>query len=182
MNLTEQKIINKFSTVTDMIKKSGVDKFFLAGGAIRDIYLGLEPKDYDLYFHSFDDSVKVFKFISIGFENPGKNLSRIGCNGFSLEIMHFRTFVSGSDLINSFDFTMCSACMDQDGNFFYHHNFIRDLEAKKLVINKMTYPVGTMERIARFAARGWTIDKPDIFQIALGINDMKKEDITLNEY
>jgi hypothetical protein len=61
------------------------------------------------------------------------------------------------EIINDFDFFACCAAFD--GNFIYFPTqFVRDVKTKKLSINQITYPVATIKRMVKYAAKGYNIN------------------------
>lgn len=90
MNLTDkQKIL--FVKVEALFNN---DLIYLVGGAVRDIVLGIEPKDYDFCTNAVPDAIEtIIKFSGRRAYLTGKRFGTIGCkiDNQMIEITTFRT-------------------------------------------------------------------------------------------
>lgn len=138
---------------------------FLAGGAVRDLLCGKLPRDYDLFYMSYDDYKHdmLTLFSSEDFE-------RKPASSASLEVIHkqtgalinvvFMEFKSIPETLDSFDFTCVKGAINftaDDETLYMHANFLEDATNKVLRIDgELSNPVHTMERLAKFSRRGYT--------------------------
>ena len=118
-------ILNELTT--KLVEVFGADlplhHAFLAGGCLRDLAQGEEPKDYDLFFFSKEDTDKVNAyFTSIennnSFPAPVSSVTKSSLSNWNVDFsfkgkvyrFQFITLVHGQpeDLVKTFDFTVNS--------------------------------------------------------------------------
>lgn len=165
-------------------------QLFLAGGYIRAIVAGEEPKDIDL----FGQSVEVLKAeaTKLHKERMEKNAStrllftKNAINvldGVRLPVQYITrwTYTDAVSLLQSFDFTVCqaviwhnqgrwdSACSDR---------FYSDLAARRLVY---TSPVreeaagGSLMRAIKYIKRGYRIQPPSLAAVVVHLTDAVRD-------
>lgn len=131
---------------------------FLAGGAVRRMIMGeTTSPDYDFFFSSLDalDNFQIF-IISREFEETGKNDRCITYekDNIKIQLIYFSYFDSPEDLLNSFDYTICQFVISNrtlhTGNFS-----LWDLGRKRLVVNKITFPVASLRRLLKYTNQGF---------------------------
>ncbi len=178
--------------------KIPLDKVFLVGGAVRDVLLGLDPKDKDYVVigHTEEDMLK-YEFIKDGkvvdFEKVGSDfpvflhpitgeeyaLARkerktgSGYNGFSVETEN----VTLEDDLFRRDLTINAMAMDYKGNLIDPYNGKEDLKNNVLrhVSKHFAEDPVRILRIARFSARY-------NFSIAQDTKDMMSEMVRNGEF
>ena len=88
-------------------------------------------------------------------------------------------FVSPSDTVSYFDFTVCQAGVSYDGDWrgVVAPEFYRDLAAKRLVLARGDTPVSTFNRVLRYVGRGYRLDHMSKVELLLKINALDPETI-----
>lgn len=127
---------------------------WLAGGFIRDRFLGLDPKDIDICCWNVEcvDTVRLY-------------LEKIGGVETARSQWHYKidvlrtVFTSPEHTVKWFDFTCCAAAayVTKNGliDMLLHPDFEDDCRAMQLRLNAPRYPRSTLARAKRFFARGW---------------------------
>jgi len=152
--------------------------FYCAGGAIRDIFDGnlgsfsdidlfpREQKDYDNLIALLRDKFNATEEKENDFNtsfNVQFKIEKKNDNGEELEevfefIVQVVKFYHSSveDLLDKFDFTICQFLYSgRNDEFVLGENSLLDLKNKKLVINKITYPLSTMRRFFKYTNKGF---------------------------
>lgn len=146
---------------------------YLAGGSIRDYYIGEIPKDYDFYFKSNDDFNNALNYIlSIGGKCYNSKFYTMSFNVNCIDVQFvFRDFFESLDLVYShFDFinVMASARINADkievscDHNFYYCNNIREVE-----INTITHALKSFERLKPYMKKGFNVDNAYNYLIEL---------------
>ena len=143
------------------------EKVFLVGGAVRDILLGIDPKDKDYVVVGMDEQ----QMLNLGFEQVGKDFpvflhpetgyeyalarkerkTSAGYNGFSVDT---KDVTLEEDLFRR-DLTINAMAMNHNGDLIDPYNGAVDLKNKVLrhvSVHFSEDPVRIL-RIARFSAR-----------------------------
>jgi hypothetical protein len=161
-------------------------KLFVGGGFIRATVAGEEPSDIDLF--GYDKAVLDSIATILKSRRDGSRLHRtknaitlITPNRMSVQFITRWTFNSASDLIASFDFTVCQAAVWRSGDGWASQigdRFYIDLAARRLVY---TSPVreeevgGSMLRVLKYVRRGYSIQVTSlgavIGRLAFGIRE-----------
>lgn len=180
--------------ILQQLEKLG-GKAYIVGGTVRDIVLGLEPKDIDIATNVPLDIIdKNFKAHDIG-KSKDFGIVTISHNGFQFEIAQFRQDGSYSDgrrpdsveIVMDFkddasrrDITINSMGVDKDGNIIDFFDGMGDIK------NKVIRTVGDahlrfgedflrMLRVPRFASRlGFKIDPQTLGAIQRSSANIKK--------
>lgn len=180
--------------ILTILEKLG-GKAYIVGGAVRDIVLGLKPKDVDIATNVPMDVIeKNFKTHNIG-KNKDFGIVVIDYKGMSVEVAQFRSdgkYLDGRrpesvEIVSDFqgdaarrDFTINALGIDKDGNILDYFDGMKDIQ------NKVLKTVGNaherfgedylrMMRAPRFAARlGFTIEPKTLEAIQHGSENIKK--------
>ena len=139
-------------------------KVWLAGGALRTLIDHDDIiNDYDLFFQNAESLIAVkSKLLTAGFdciyECPNGYLFTYRKNSVKIQLICEKTYQNIEELLDSFDFT--ATCAATDGEFVYYSSaFVKDVKKKELRLANLVYPVATLKRIVKYAARGYTIRK-----------------------
>ena len=128
------KLPNEVKDIMDYISKT--NEVFLVGGAVRDIYLGNEVKDYDLTTNMDLELIKKkYPNFIIMRENNHRNTGIIRLDNIDIEISTFRGDNIKEDIFNR-DFTINSLIIDKDGNIIDYYNGINDINNKQIKLIK----------------------------------------------
>lgn len=155
---------------------------WIAGGAVRDYYsLGYITSDIDIYFPNQDEFNKAFYQFDylkarLIYENEKIAIWLYNNKKFELIKIYFST---PEETINAFDFTVC-CCAVSFNNVYFHETFFIDLSKRRLVINKLPYPISTLQRLQKYIKKGYTICNGGILEIAKAINKIDLDDLKQN--
>lgn len=158
---------------------------FIAGGFVRNMCFDSDfPKDIDV-FCSEDSLTLVDKamtsLISNGFKVVKNNSIVVTLFPSEqstirlpmIQIIKPRILRSGktygemSDVINSFDFTVCRGAIVNPDTALVDEDFEKDNTDKKLVIKNIVCPVGNAMRVIRYRAKGYDIAAKEMFKLFL---------------
>lgn len=142
----------------------------LAGGAVRDWYLGTPAKDLDIYVrcpnHQTDtDKIDLLSKIGMDTINPlSKNSAANYASlpgllsvfegyygGLKVNIMFMNTYSYGERIIEDFDCSICECFMNKDGEYFYSNNFFKTIESKIIFVNARY--TGNEQHVIKMAER-----------------------------
>lgn len=186
---------NRFAAIDEFLTLNLLSKdVFLAGGAIRSLFDSEEPKDYDLFFRTTEAVPKVRETLKAAgydliFACPqGKLFSYQhttpldgpdgGFKNIKVQLILENTG-SPETIIDDFDFNACRAAMD-DTFVYIPLEFVKDIITKTLTLHKITFPVATIKRFAKYREKGFNINKAvrDMVQQLLS---MGKDGVMFNE-
>lgn len=142
---------------TIMGELSGIN-CWVAGGAIRDYFIGITPIDYDIYFPNEKEFKKAKKYL----ENNGAEKTWESGNGVKYNykgiVVDLVKIYSPSPeaTIENFDFTCCMLAI-KGYEIFYGETTFKDLYSRKLIIYKVTSPLSTLKRTYKYIYKGFTI-------------------------
>lgn len=147
-------------------------KFCIAGGAVRDAFLGRDPKDYDVFVLG-RSGIEKERFL--GLEPVTQfdwHLSEPFLEGSFLidgkihQVMGAKEFCDVKSLLHSFDWNVSLFAFDSSGVTALE-NADNIAPGKPLVINRITYPMSSLRRGFRYSERfGMVFEKDDIQLLA----------------
>ena len=139
----------------------GLDIYFwIAGGAIKDFFIGKKPKDYDFFFTSHEDRKAAQKrLLEIGAKNNYYDMLCWSGSGESLA-----NAKTPEEMIKLFDFTVGMAALDSEKEFVYHADFEDHIKTKTLVRNSIQdrQPRINNKRLLKYIRDGFTIDQENL--------------------
>jgi hypothetical protein len=160
---------------------------FIGGGAIREYLSGGEIKDIDVFTDSKEAEDKVLAF----FKDKGKLLNENAMlanytyKDKWFQVIKGKYYKSGYELIDSFDFTICQAALGVVMDLYPEENrkefkveflssgdFFQDALAKHLRINKITFPLSTLERLQKYIQKGYTACNGTLLEVAKSMKDV----------
>lgn len=141
------------------LKLLDVDNVWLAGGAIRCVFSGETIQDFDLFFRNRDYFKGVKNRLErlnakLIFQCPQGELHTYMIDGMKIQLIVKKFYSTAVDLIDSFDFTICQFAYDGKVIETYE-NCLQHLVKKELHINKIEYPIATINRMVKYAKRGY---------------------------
>lgn len=149
--------------VGEIIKNNG----YFAGGCIRSLILGENPKDYDIFF---DNQESVNKLKTFTFGRNFKNSITLIVGGFTFQLIKIEA-KKPSDLISEFDFSF-------NQNYYYRNNLYvnsyKDIINKSIEINyKCRNPFDTHFRVHKFIDRGYKLkSNSELTKIAMRLSQL----------
>jgi len=140
----------------------------IAGGALRDWGLGLEPKDIDLFADSKITADRlILELVTRGFQTTYRSprADTLQWMGEVVQVIFAPTRMgSPHEVISTFDFRCCQAALYyNDGRWwlYSHDEFGYTSLTRTLVYasprTEVTDPVQSIARAFRFVERGWTL-------------------------
>lgn len=160
-----------------------IPKFFIAGGAIRDIMDGTEIRnDVDVYFYDPKDVELVFAALREGQDERHEVASYLTVFADTIDALSFqkRTFASARLCIEQFDFTVCQFAY-ADGQLVQGQNSLSDLEDRVLSIHALPAPLHTLARLEKYIEYGFTIEREELLKIGAAIHAMGVAGLPLPE-
>ena len=155
----------------------GLDIYFwTAGGAIKDFFIGKNPKDYDFFFTSHEDREIAQERLLLRGAKKVKNLPRgekyiykdnyydILCwSGSGESLANAKT---PEEMIKLFDFTIGMAALDNKGKFVCHDDFKKHIKSKSLVRNSIQdrRPRINNRRLLKYIRDGFVIDTENLLK------------------
>lgn len=150
-------------------------RFWVAGGAVLAAIAGERINDYDIFSPHPQRLIAILD--ECGKYKRGKSVDGFFQNyhdeyGNTIQIIT-RVNVSSPEIIfEIFDYTI--VCAAWDGNTFYcHDRFWQDVATRRLVVNALPYPLKSMERMAKYSARGYKACPIGLLLLAQAINALK---------
>lgn len=181
---------NKISAIiycNNLILKELKDKginCWVAGGVLRDYFSNkTKPSDCDMFFPSINDYNKTINYLkSKGAETifDNENGTKVIYLNNTFDIVKI-IFKNPSDTINNSDFTVTMFATDGQ-KLYYGDNSFKDLEDKKLVINKISNPLNTLIRVIKHYKKGFTMSPDETKKLYATINELpfENDDFLLN--
>lgn len=157
--------------IREMMKESRV---YLAGGFIRATIAGEKPSDIDLFGQ--DGGILDNLSVKLALDRKGRRyvsdnaITVLAPPRFPVQFITRWLYSNHEDLVKSFDFTICQACIwwnadTEKWGSLISDDFYPDLAARRLVY---TYPQreeaagGSMMRVRKFLTRGYSIQAPSL--------------------
>lgn len=170
------KIINEINDLLEQnegqVNADKPIKFWIAGGAITAVITGAKINDYDV-FSPTPELLKEKLQKAIGFNTfEHAFFTNFWVDNKKVQVITRYSPESPEALFKTFDFTI--NCGAYDGVTFAHHDRLwQDIATKRLVVNELHFPLKTMERLTKYAARGFTPCPSGLLAIAKRINELQ---------
>ncbi len=139
-------------------------QYAIAGGAIRDYLTGAEVKDIDIFSASKEAEDALIKFWKdlakvdsggVKILNENDMLLNVMWDGKWFQLIKGKFYdMTGTAVIDSFDYTICQAMLVDD-DFRASPTFFQDTLARHLRINVITFPLSTLERMQKYIQKGY---------------------------
>ena len=149
---------------------------WLAGGALRDYFMGVPVKtDYDMFFPNeieYEKARTYFKAKDCEIKWESDNGCKIKYKDCTYDLVK-KFFADPQTTIEAFDFTVSMFAVDTE-NVYYGETTFMDLAKRQLMINKITYPASTMSRAFRYYKKGFSMCLGEMKKLVEAIHDMPK--------
>jgi hypothetical protein len=157
------------------LKEAGII-CWLAGGALRDYFMGVPVKtDYDIFFPNeseFNKAKGYFETEEAEVIWESDNGMKIKHNNNKYDLVK-KFFPDPQATIDAFDFTVSMFAVDNEKIYHGETSFI-DLAKRQLMINKITYPASTLSRAFRYYKKGFIMCLGEMQKLIESIQDMPK--------
>lgn len=139
---------------------------FIAGGCFKNLFLGEDVRDVDIFFRSetdWNNAIKTFERdsdYSFHYETERAIGYKHNPSGIVVECINV-FFGEPEQILNTFDFTVAKAALvradeGRDFNFIYHGDFFKHLLLRRLVVGPLMYnPINTFERSLKYTKYGF---------------------------
>ena len=164
------RLKNTIDSIRDIV---GNDvKLWIAGGAVTSAVTGSRINDYDVFSSTPNLLVALLKEkgVTVTYENPYFVNFKIA--GRKVQVITRFEYPSMEQTVKEFDFTVVCGAYDGE-TFVFHDRFWQDIATRRLVINKITFPLKTMDRVAKYAKRGFTACPVGLLNIAKAIHALE---------
>jgi hypothetical protein len=122
--------------VEKVLNLDSPSKPLIAGGFVRDLILGIKPRDADIYIEDRAGLREELTALGLSPSTPitkygGKHIKTIYTDGSAVEVMIVGNTPS-QVIQNSFDYGICMVAMDGKGQIFVTPAFNQDVRAKTI--------------------------------------------------
>jgi hypothetical protein len=146
----------------------------VAGGAVTSVFSSSRINDFDLFFPTperLNDALASITRDDKSIEADSALSVIMGGHRVQLVKVLTRT---PSEVISSFDFTICQAGFDLDDGFIFGADFFQHLAQRRLVFNiKAEYPICSLYRARKFIKRGFSLSGIEAIKLGLRIHSLK---------
>lgn len=186
----KKNIFNKYSRdKRDVVTgeyTTDVVECFVAGGAVRDYFLGKTPNDIDIFFPS---KLEMHEFSERISEKHGLDSKKLlvaeNANVIKVKLKKEEKKIdlvklyhpSAQHAIKSFDFTVCAVAVTPN-YITYHENFFLDLATKRLSLNTTPTALNILYRLQKYIKKGYEMSPTELLKI---ITTFKNLDISQEE-
>lgn len=151
---------------------------WLAGGALRDYFMGVPVKtDYDMFFPNeieYEKARTYFKAKDCEIKWESDNGCKMKYKERTYDLVK-KFFADPQTTIEAFDFTVSMFAVDQEKIYHGETTFI-DLAKRQLMINEITYPASSLSRAFRYYAKGFRMCQGEMKKLFDAIQNAPKEE------
>jgi hypothetical protein len=173
--MKEEDVIFKVQKeILEKFPKTIQKKIAIAGGAIRDLLLDVEVKDYDLFVQDKETEEAVISFLNekgkAGHIN--KQLANYIFEGKWIQLIREKYYnISTTEVIDSFDFIHCCGMVTMEG-IKTHMEFYKTIATKHIRVNKITFPLSSLERLQKYIKKGYTACNGTLLDLARALKNV----------
>lgn len=164
------KVIETINDYADINPDNNIE-YWIAGGAITSFVTKEKVNDYDVFT---PEPVKLIERLKdgvgyISYEN--EFVANFNVDGNKVQVIKRYSPKTCEEIFETFDFTI--VCGAYDGKTFYcHDRFWQDIATRRLVVNTLTFPLRTLERVAKYAKRGYSACPIGLLELAKSIHSL----------
>lgn len=158
---------------------------YIGGGALRSVFDNTPIKDYDIFFASEDvvncvlGEFLIRNYITVFYCSEHKLIS-LKKDKILVQLVTDKFYNSLDELVESFDLVPCCIGYSPHDNVVkMHDDFLNCVFARKIKINKVTYPLSTFLRIHKYIKYGYKIEAIDFLNYCKEVSrfDINDNDI-----
>lgn len=168
--------VKRFSEVILLEMKTAEIKCWIAGGSVRDYFMGVPLKtDYDMFFpdeNEYNKAKAYFKSKNAEVKWESENGTKVNYMNKTIDLIK-KFFATPQITIDAFDFTVSMFAVDFERVYYGETSFI-DLAKRQLMINKIAYPASTLSRAFRYYKKGFVMCKGEMKKLIESIQQMEK--------
>jgi hypothetical protein len=157
--------------VIDVLPEEIRRRVTVFGGAVRDLILGKEVNDYDLMVADDETEAKLISFFDECAQRESINARHANyeMNGKKMQVLRGIYFPAEASVVaNLSDYTICCCAVTAE-SIATHVDFFSDLAENRLRLNRVSFPLATLERLQKFALRGFVADHDTLLILASAI-------------
>jgi hypothetical protein len=169
-DLTELELVcSPIRKIAESMADNISSKMWVAGGALRRTILGqpiIGHSDFDLFFMKKENAEECQKqLIALGYHVEKENDTNVqlekaastqDASKIKIQLIKIKYYQNLDEVLNSFDFTLCQFGWDLgDDSFVCGDTSLYDIARKRIVVNKITYPVASLRRIIKYTNQGF---------------------------
>lgn len=167
------KVIGEAIDKSDRFKKKkSKPSIYIAGGCFSSLLAGRKVKDIDVFTNKQDAVIEALK--DAGIEPTFKNdwVFNFKIGKFTVQVIRAYEYNDPVKLIESFDFTIVCAAYDGE-SLYVDERFFIDNAQRRLVIKALPKPLSTMQRMMKYASRGYRVCPRGLAELAKAVNKME---------
>lgn len=182
--LPKEQLITKLPNFTFMNDEQKIN-VVIAGGSIRDSLIGQDYNDIDIFGLTKED---LDLFVKLNLTNGhgyklvyfNDNLRTYRKGKIKVQII-YREYEKLTDIIDTFDFTVCQFMYDGD-KVICNPSSIIDVYHKRIVINNIQplFVLDTFRRVQKYIQKGYSICNGGIKDIMDKCREISKEEYDMN--
>lgn len=161
--LCSREKLRKLNIVLDVLGKEGI----LAGGFIRCMLSDEKlDGDIDIFTKSEEQQDIIKKRICAlhgikTIEDRIYNFNIVTHNDLNFQLVSFYN-ASAEEVIDSFDFNICQLALDKKYLYVPSERIFDDIKNKKLSPHKISFPLRTIKRYAKYVNYGYKMSNADL--------------------
>lgn len=162
---------------------------YFAGGCIASLLLDEEPRDFDIYFRTPDQSATVIEHYLKSFGRLDEALSTH--SDYQVDIGNALSLIRGDycgdpmAVTSGFDFEHCTGYFEiNTGILNISARALESVRTKTLMprLDKAANKGGAVQRMAKFAKRGWKLRAADFWAVWANCEDPDRSKVKLLAY
>lgn len=187
-DLSHRNLVRLTSGLPSFIRKLlQANRVWVAGGALRSSFDKTPVADFDLFFSSpqyasqTEEALKLFGAKQV-FKCPEGKLQTFELGSAKIQLITPRYYSTVFDLVGSFDFTVCMFAFDSE-YVTLGRDGLKDAKIRKLVVQRLEYPVATLNRIGKYRwGKGYFMTQSDWQSVINAIQTTRFDPANLQLY
>lgn len=146
--------------------------YWIAGGAITSAVCREKINDYDVFSPNPDKLIEALDRTTATVTFKTEDFTNFKIGKMKVQVIKKIQPLTPEDTIEVFDYTIVCAAMRLNGDLIVHDRFWQDIATRRLVVNSLPYPLKSMERMAKYATRGFKPCPVGLATLAKAITDL----------